>query len=111
MSHEVFGATVHDAMFAHECRKIAGVEQNPRLMADVLPQPSKAPGTERISKVARRLPDGLFQDLDILIGYFGRATLSGLVDQAGQAFGIESVDDFEHRVNGYIPLIGNAWSF
>jgi hypothetical protein len=46
--------------------------------------------------------NGFFDNLDILIYGLGRATPAGLVDKTNQAFGVESVDRFEDRLNGCI---------
>ena len=103
MRHKVFGPTIHDPVFAHQTGEIAWIQQNARLAPDVLAKTFERPGTERITQIAGRTPDGLFENLDIMVGRLDGPTAARSVGQAGQPLGIESMNRLEDGLNRRIP--------
>ena len=53
MRHKMFGPTIHDPVLAHQTGQIAWIQQNARLVADMLAKPVERPGTEGVPQIAR----------------------------------------------------------
>lgn len=109
MRHEMFGATIHDAVLAHKARQIAWIQQDARLVADMLSKTFERPGTERVPQVAGTTLNGFFENLDIVFGGLGGTTAARSVSQAGEALCIESMNRFEYRLDRRIPCRGDGW--
>ena len=53
MRHKMFGPTIYDPVLAHQTGQIAWIQQNARLVADMLAKPVERPGTEGVPQIAR----------------------------------------------------------